>query len=257
MNTPRLWTKDFLIVSTVNFFVAINFYLLMVIISVFAMENFHSTPSEAGLASSIFVIGALIARLFSGRWIERIGRKKTLYVGLTSSLVMTLLYFGVNSVMLLFVIRFLHGAAFGISSTATGTVVANIIPKERRGEGIGYYMLSVSIAAAIGPFLAMFLSRHGDFTVIFITSAISGALSLVATFYLLVPEIQLTEEQLHEVKRLKLTGFLETKAIPISLVVPLFTSAIRLSLPSFQPMPKKFSWWGPPVSFISCFLQRS
>ncbi len=69
MNKPKLWTKDFLIISFLHFFITLNFYMLMVVISVFAIDNFHSSPSEAGLSASIFVIGTLIARLFSGKWI--------------------------------------------------------------------------------------------------------------------------------------------------------------------------------------------
>lgn len=218
MNKPKLWTKDLLIVTLTNFFVTLNFYLLIVIISVFAMEKFHSTPSEAGLASSIFVIGALIARLFSGKWIEQIGRKKMLYTGLILGLGMTLLYFEINGVMFLFVLRFLHGAAYGITSTATGTIVANIIPKERRGEGLGYFMLSVTLAMAIGPFLGIFISQHGSFSMIFVACAISAALSLVSTFFLSVPEIKLTKEQKEEIKGYKLLNFFEAKVIPISIV---------------------------------------
>jgi MFS family permease len=152
MNKPKLWTKDFLIDTLTNFLVYLTYYLLMVIMTVFAMDNFQATLSEGGLASGIFIIGALFARLFAGKSIERVGRKKMLYIGLIFFFITTLLYFKVNSLLFLFVIRFLHGAGFGIASTATGTIVSSIIPAVRRGEGVGYYALSVSLAAAIGPF---------------------------------------------------------------------------------------------------------
>ena len=77
----RLWTKDFVIISFVNFFIALNFYLLMIIISEFAMNKFKALPSEAGLLPD-FYIYALIARLFSGKWIGIIGQQNTLYTGL-------------------------------------------------------------------------------------------------------------------------------------------------------------------------------
>lgn len=152
MNKPKLWTKDFLIVSAANFFLYFTFYLLMVSITVFATEKFHATPSQAGLASGIFVVGTLIARLFSGRSIDRIGWKRMLYIGFILFLLTTGLYFWVTNLNFLLVNRFLNGAALGIASTATGTIVAKIIPHERRGEGTGYYALSVTLAAAIGPF---------------------------------------------------------------------------------------------------------
>lgn len=130
MEKPRLWTKDFLLITAANLFYALNFFLLMVTIPVYTIDTFQSSTGEAGLAASIFVIGGILPRLFAGRWIERIGRKKTLYAGLISGMLITLLYFAVNSIAILLVIRFLHGATFGVVTTATNTIAANIIPGE-------------------------------------------------------------------------------------------------------------------------------
>lgn len=218
MNKPKLWTRDFLLVTIVNFMVAVNFYLLMVVISAYAMDHFGSSPSEAGLAASIFIIGSLVARLFSGTWMERIGRKKLLFIGLVFGVVMSIAYFGAKSLILLLVIRFLHGITFGIASTLAGAIVSNIIPKERFGEGIAYFMLSTTFATAIGPFLAMFMSQHGSFNMIFVACAVFAALSLLSILFLSVPELKLTEQQFEDLKGLKFSNFLEMKAIPISII---------------------------------------
>lgn len=218
MNQSKLWTKDFLILAFVNFFVALNFYLLMVVMSVFAMDRFGSSPSQAGLAASIYVIGALFARLFSGNWIERIGRRKLLFIGLILALMMSLSYFKMTNVSSLLTIRFLHGVAFGLSGTALATIVTSIIPMERRGEGIGYYMLSVTLATALGPFLGMFLSQYGSFNLIFMACSIFATLSLLVSFFLNIPEIQLTQEYLEEIKGFRWSNFFEIKAVPISIV---------------------------------------
>ncbi|MGI6649006.1 MAG: MFS transporter [Bacillota bacterium] len=213
-----LWTKDFVIISLVNFSIALNFYLLMIIISEFAMNKFKALPSEAGLAAGIFIFGALIARLLSGKWIGIIGQQNTLYTGLILGLATTSLYFVANSVMLLLVIRFLHGISFGIASTATGTIVANIIPKIRCGEGIGYFGLSVTVASAIGPFIGMFFSQHGSYSMIFAACTIVSAFNIVIALFLSTGDERLTREQLAELKEFKLSNFFEPKVIPISVV---------------------------------------
>ena len=51
---------------------------------------------------------------------------------------------------MLFVLRFLHGFAFGACSTSIGTIVTALVPDDRKGEGVGYYMLSVTLGAAVG-----------------------------------------------------------------------------------------------------------
>lgn len=218
MDKAKLWTKDFLIDSMINLFVYLAYYLLMVTIAVYAMDNLQASPSEAGLASGIFIVGGFIARIFAGRAIEQIGRKKTLYIGLILFLITTLLYFGVSSLMFLIVIRFLHGVGFGISATATGTIVASIVPSERCGEGIGYYAMSATLASALGPFLGMFLNQRGSFNMVLILTVILLVLSLIVVLFLKVPDVELTKKQLEEMKEFALNTFFEAKAIPISII---------------------------------------
>lgn len=218
MNKTKLWSKNFIIVTLTNFFIALNYYLLMVVMVSYSMKTFAASPSEAGLASSIFIIGSLVARLFAGSLIERVGRRKMLIMGTFLSLAMTLLYFVVNNMWFLYIIRFFHGTAYGIAATATGTIVANIIPKHRQGEGIGYYMLSMTLATAIGPFLGIFFIKHGSFRVIFIACTISAILSIANAFILSTSEIKLTNEQIEAMKEFKWGNFFESKAIPISIV---------------------------------------
>lgn len=157
MEQSKLWTKEFIINALINFFVAVNFYLLMVVISDYVMKEFGSAPSEAGFAASIFIIGALVMRLFAGKLLVRLGYKETLALGVITGLVMTLLYFAVNNIYLLLLVRFWHGASFGITTTAAATIVADIVPRKRSGEGIAYFSLSQILATAIGPFLGMFI----------------------------------------------------------------------------------------------------
>ncbi|MBS4172923.1 MFS transporter [Bacillus sp. FJAT-49736] len=236
MSKPKLWTKDFLIVSLSNFFLYFTFYLLIATITVYATNNFNASPSVAGLVSGIFVIGTLIARLFAGKYIEQLGRKNLLYFGLIFVLITTLLYFIANSLTFLLIIRFINGAALGIASTATGTIVSSIIPNERRGEGTGYYALSTTLAAAFGPFLGMFISEHIGFNMNFTVCSVLLALSLVAAFFLKVPKIEISKEQLQQMKNFSLRNFFEAKAIPISIMsilVGLGYSSVLAFLTSF------------------------
>ncbi|MDT8715906.1 MFS transporter [Clostridium sp. 19966] len=218
MDKPKLWTKNFMIVSAANFFLYFTFYLLMVTITLFATEKFHASPSEAGLASGIFVIGVLVARLFCGRYIDQIGWKKTLYIGFILFLITTCSYLLVNSMTILLINRFLNGAAMGIASTATGTIVAKLIPNERRGEGTGYYALSLTVAAAIGPFLGMFITEHASFYMNFIACIIFLALSFIAVFFVKIPKLEFTKEQLKSKKGFSVHNFFEVKALPISII---------------------------------------
>ena len=218
MTNSQIWTKNFLIDSMANFLIYLVYYLLMIIIASYAMDNLQASLSEAGLAVGIFIVGALLARIFGGKSIEQVGRKKMLYIGLTVYLITTVLYFTLTNLPLLFLVRLLHGVGFGIASIATGTIIANIIPQERRGEGISYYAMSTTLASAIGPFLGIYLNQHVSFHTIVVTCVALVAVSYIAAFFLKVPEAKLTIEQLENMNRFTLSNFIEFKALPISVI---------------------------------------
>ena len=104
------------------------------------MKTYDAPAATAGLAASIFVIGALIARLFSGRIMDRVGRKRLLIIGAVLEVAFSALYLAGLGLWLLFALRLLHGIAFGTCSTAIGTIVTALVPDNRKGEGVGYYM---------------------------------------------------------------------------------------------------------------------
>ncbi|WP_338448098.1 MFS transporter [Niallia oryzisoli] len=218
----KLWTKDFIMVSISNFLLFISFYILMVTLAVYSIDKFHASQSEAGLASSIFVLGAVIVRPIAGKIIERVGKKKLLLLGLSLFLIMMLLYFPINSLSLLFLIRFLHGFAFGIATTATGTIAADIIPLSRRGEGMGYFATSMNLAMAVGPFIGLFISQHFDHSVIFVVTSIFAVVAIAAAVFLTIPKVNMGTKQIQMNKGFQISDYFEKRSIPIAILVAIF-----------------------------------
>ncbi len=214
---PKLWTKDFVIVSSVNFFLTLIFYLLMVTLAVYAVDELDASTSQAGLISGIFIIGTLIGRLFIGRIMDSIGRKRTLFIGLIFFTLTTLLYFVNFGITFLLINRFIHGIALGVASTATGTIVAQIIPATRKGEGIGYYSMSATLATAIGPFIGLYMSQHTSFQMIFSFCLALGIISLITAFFVYVPALEASTKTA-ETKGFNLSSFIEPKALPIAFI---------------------------------------
>ena len=104
---------------------------------------------------------------------------------------------------------------------AIGTIVAGIVPRERYGEGLGYFTLGQTLSTAIGPFVGLLLLRHGSFDSIIITCSVGAALSLVLLPLLRVKDVELTAEQVAETKGFKLSNYIEPKAVPIGLTLML------------------------------------
>ncbi|WP_298841680.1 MFS transporter [Clostridium sp.] len=218
MNKTKLWSKDFTIITITTFFVYLTFYLLMTTLTVYAIKQFSASQSQAGLASSMFVIGALFSRILVGKYIEIIGRRKLMLTGLILFLIASISYFTADNLNLLLVVRFVHGAVFGIAATAMATAIMDIMPSERRGEGTSYYSLSITLASAIGPFLGLYITQHAKFDSIFVACTAFSLISIVVILFANIPEAKLTKKQIEGMKEFKLHDFFEKKAIPISIV---------------------------------------
>lgn len=234
MERERLWTKNFIMISGVNFLLTLVFFLLVVIIGLYAVDSFDATTSQAGLVTGIFIVGTLIGRLFIGGRIERIGRKRTLIIGFLLFNAVTLLYFIQSTITVLLLTRLLHGISLGIASTAAATIVAYIIPIARRGEGIGYFSMSSTLATAIGPFVGLLLTRYTTFPVIFTICLAIGLVGLFTALLVSVPTLAAhnSKEKL-EKKRFAITNYVEPKAVPIAFVT-LFIAFCFSSVLSFM-----------------------
>ena len=179
----QLWTKRFVLALGVSFFISMVFYLLMTSMALYAVHEFSAGEVASGMASSVFVIGAVGSRLVSGTAIARLGQRRVMLAGLVLFALAAATYLVVNSLGLLLAVRVLHGIAFGFAHTAVGATVQSLIPSSCRAEGTGYYGASATLATAIGPFAAVLLLDDYGSTALFLSSTIAAALALVAAIF--------------------------------------------------------------------------
>ncbi|BGE81197.1 MFS transporter [Staphylococcus petrasii] len=217
----RLWTKDFIFVTIVNLFMYLIHYMLIVTITEFTIDQYNASESVGGLAAGVFIIGMLGGRLGSGRIIDNLQPKNVLLGGVIASVIAIALYFAITNIWVLMLVRLIHGIAFGFSSTATGTISSRIIPEERKGEGIGYYGLSVTLASAFGPFLGLVLNNNLGFSSIFAIGLVSIIISLIFSLFIKKLPMNAVSEEEETVKPKGINAFLQKEALPISMVVVL------------------------------------
>ncbi len=191
----------------------------MVTIAGYAVAQFGASTSTAGLVSSIFIIGTLFGRLGTGRIIGDWGSQKTLFCGLLLFMLSTMSYFFAGNLSLLMLNRLVQGIALGVASTATGTIIAQILPADRRGEGIGYYSLSAILATAIGPFIGILLTQlFADYRMIFAVDSVLAVICFMMYFIVTVPDAPNKAKELASKTGFKLSNFIEMRAVPIAFV---------------------------------------
>ncbi|MHB8917564.1 MAG: MFS transporter [Desulfocucumaceae bacterium] len=227
MNQPKqpLWTRNFVLICLVNMMVFTSFYFLLPTLPVFIAEVLKGDASDIGYNIGVLSLTAVLVRPLAGFLLDSVGRKKVLIVAFIFFVLAMAAYSLVTSLTLLFVLRVLHGLSWGFTTTAAGTIAADVVPPARRGEGLGYYGLSNTLAMAAGPSLGVFLLSSAGynqlFTACFIISAV-GLLILLAVSY---------PESTSKVK-LSWESFFEPKVFSLSLTL-FFVAVVYGGIVSF------------------------
>ena len=218
MKTEELWTRNYIFDIGVNFFVYCVHFMLMLWSTSYAIATWNVSMGIAGLASGIFIVGALIARIPAGRFIDLIGRRRMFLIGTAVFFFTVFFYLIAPTVNLFLVVRFIHGVAFGCSSTAASTIVAALVPLTRMGTGIGYFTLGVTMASAIGPFIAMTLVKNNSFAMaIYICIALTLIIFLLALF-IKTPEREISIQERREVRKISFDRFFAKKSLAIAFI---------------------------------------
>lgn len=182
-----LWTRSFVAGTLLNFFIAGNYFMLMVVMTAYALTVYQAPAAVAAFCASAFIVGTLFSRFAAAPLMERFGRMAVLIAGCIAEIALTVLYLLNEPVGALIGVRLAHGFAYGISSTAIATIITSLVPADRKGEGIGYFMLSITLGSAIGPFAGIFLSNNFGYPVVFVVASVLVALSIPAALMLRAP----------------------------------------------------------------------
>ncbi|MBE8726612.1 MFS transporter [Flavobacterium hungaricum] len=146
------------------------------------LPNYLSSLGGAeykGFIISLFTLTAAISRPFSGKLTDKWGRVPVMAVGSVVCLICGFLYPILSSVAGFLFLRLVHGFSTGFKPTATSAYVADIIPRERWGEGLGMHGLCFSIGGALGPALGGMVVNAYGIDIMFYSSSFLAFLSIV------------------------------------------------------------------------------
>lgn len=177
---PRLWTRDFMLLVASTLLLWASFYCLLPVLPLYVTEHLGGTTAQVGLLMAAVNVLSVAGRLFSGWACDRWGRRPVQLAFLALFCAAVLSYNLANTFAVLLLVRFLHGWPFGGGTCAGQVVASDLIPAERRGEGIGYYNTAGTVAMGLAPALALAVLGGGSFERSFLVAALLavGALLL-------------------------------------------------------------------------------
>lgn len=183
---PKLWSRDFILLLLANLFVYQGILMLIPTFPVY-IKQIGGNDFEASLPFALVSISALILRSFSGNAADNFGRRPLLMIGLAILVLFNGSYFFTSVMSIIFVLRFVQGIGWGITSTLLATIMADIVPHNRRGEGTGYFSLSIIVATSLATILGITIMEYYGFNVILAVST-----TLVIIGILLAQKLSIT-----------------------------------------------------------------
>jgi len=142
------------------------------------------SSADNGLATWVFALAALLMRPLAGALADRWGRKPVLVVGAVLFGSGPLLHTVASSVPLLLVVRAIHGVGMAFFSTAYQAFIADLLPPDRYGEGLGLANVASTIPMVVAPLFGEWMVRGFDFRASFAAFSAVGGVGMLVTLAL-------------------------------------------------------------------------
>lgn len=160
---PVLWNRNFIQCCISYFLMNFSFYMLMPTMPVYLVEVLGIDTSKVGIALSSYTIGLLCVRPFSGYLVDCFSRKSLYLFAFAIFAAMFIGYFFAATLLTIMAVRFLQGGFMGLTSVSGNTIAIDVIPSRRRGEGMGFYGLTINLAMSLSPLVAVAVYARGGF----------------------------------------------------------------------------------------------
>lgn len=233
-NRPRLFTPSYCCILAANFLLFFGFWMLVPLLPFYLKENFGVGESAIGAILACYTISALMVRPFSGYLLDSFARKPLYIIAYALFTSLFLGYIAGGVLTFFIIIRIMHGFTFGAVTVAGNTVVVDIMPSERRGEGLGYYGLMNNTALCLGPMASLFLHGLLSYECIFGIGMSACVVGFILTLFIQTPSKPRIERP-----PLSLDRFFLTKGIPAGI------SLLLLSIP-----------YGATTNFVAMYVEE-
>lgn len=186
----KLFTGNYMLMCMANFLTSFSFFLLVPTLPFYLVDKFNADAGIVGLLLSCYVVAVLLIRPFAGFVADFFQRKKVYVVSYTLFALSFIGYFFVDGILSFVLLRIFHGFAFGALNTTGNTLVIDIMPSSRRGEGLGYFGVTNNLAMAFGPMSGLFIVSQSGYTLLFAVALLSTIAGLLMASFIKTRERQ-------------------------------------------------------------------
>ncbi|ABO66809.1 MULTISPECIES: MFS transporter [Geobacillus] len=177
--------RPLLLLWMVMFLVMSGFGIIIPVLP-FLAEEVGATPLELGLLMAVYSLMQLLFSPVWGQLSDRYGRKPVLLIGITGLSLSFFLFSVAETLIMLFVARFLGGALSAAAMPTVMAYAADVTPPDERGKAMGAIGAATGLGFICGPAIGGMFSQ----TSLHLPFAIAGALSAATALFvwLALPE---------------------------------------------------------------------
>jgi len=184
-----LYSRQFIVIGIANFFSVLGlstFFLFPLFITARG-----GNKTDIGILMGAMTLSSVLLRPLVSQMVDRLGRKRCYFMGTLVNTVVPAVHVLFRGSLYGFYapligVRMIHGMGIALCLTAVITYVADIVPEERRNEGLGMFGVTAMVAMAAGPSLSEPIIRNFGFNSYFLAVSSMGFIAMLLQF--LIPE---------------------------------------------------------------------
>jgi MFS family permease len=240
--TP-LFRPLFFVVCLFTFTVFLSLFQLLPT-APFRILALGGSPFTAGLFLGCLTYASAFSAPLTGALADRVGRRRVLLLASAAITVATLPYAFSRDPRVLLVTALVHGVFWSGLMAASAAYLTDLLPPERRAEGIGYWGLASIVAIAVAPRIGFSLLEKGWGSVCVAVVSLNLLMVVIAFF---LPGFPID----HDEGGIQ-TGLLEWRVLGLSLTLFLYTFGYG-AVTSFSALYAQAEGVEPPWIFLTGF----
>jgi predicted MFS family arabinose efflux permease len=174
---PKIITVRLLLVFAASVATLTSFYLMMSVTPMFAVSA-GAGRSGAGLATGVLMLGAVLAEVAAPALMNAYGSRRVFASGAVLLGAPALLLLVSDRLVTILAVSFVRGLGFGLTAVVTGALVVHLVPRERRGEGLGLFGVVDCVPAVLALPSGVWLAGHAGYALVIDLTAATALASL-------------------------------------------------------------------------------
>jgi MFS transporter, DHA1 family, multidrug resistance protein len=146
-------------------------------------KDLRTSVADVSLSLSSFFIGISAGQLLYGPLLDRFGRKKPLYIGLTVYLLSSLACAFATSIESLILLRFIQAVGSCAAAVSSVAMVRDLFPVQDSAKVFSSLMLVVGVSPMVAPTVGGYVTAGFGWQAVFLILAGMGAVIMAAVYF--------------------------------------------------------------------------